>query len=424
MAASPLAQIDWTDLDSADLPLAVSLLAVATQERFNIGTVSRSGGMRSNIGIFDIADRDIFPYKSNDPDWTLNSGDPLGNFTAEVESLLSDIIKVFADTEKWDDAATDKETNSNIYVLDGAADAPGTYDNRLFEITGYTSYPDLSVYAPEEVKKWYDMIAVCTTIFRRSGIENDDYFIYDGVFDTESVGFFNGNPDGAEYYTAQVNPKDNPRTPIADNTVYAAFDTANTALFGTTPNQFDDSTDTGTTPPDRSGGGSGVGPRFYDMDATVSRVVVPDDYDNWQKSWKVTYVADWTDSISAIGFTGKPLSYKNQLKADHTTVLFNTTFTPTITFPASTTADLQRYYTTNVVTQSGDKDEIAVNHLLSPMTMPATVAALNATAIITNSDVGVGGNINVVSSSGETGFSDTQFLELWNGEGGFDSYTP
>jgi len=421
MAVSPLAQIDWTDLDSADLPLAVSLLAVATQERFNIGTVSKSGGLRTALGAFTLSDRDIFPYKSNDPDWTLNDGDPLGDFTDEVASLLADIIKVFADTEKWDDAATNKETNSNIYVLDGVADAPGTYDNRLFEVTGYTSYPDLSVYAAEEVKKWYDMIAVCTTIFRRSGIDNDDYFIYDGVFDTESVGFFAGNPDGAEYFTAQVNPKDNPRTPIADNTVYAAFDTANTALFGTTPDQFDESTDTGTTPPDRTGGGSGIGPRFYDMDATVSRL--PDDYFNWEKSWKVTYVADWTDSIAAIGFTGKPLSYKNQLKADHTTVSFNSSFTPVVTFPASTTADLQRYYTTNVVTQSGNKDIIAVDHLLSPITVPATVAALNATAIIVNSGVAVGGNINVVSGIGDAQFSDTQFLELWNGEGGFDSYT-
>jgi hypothetical protein len=417
MAVSPLAQIDWTNLGSADLPLAVNLLAVATQERFNIATVRRSGGIRAG---FNAGDRNHFPYKSNGPsDWTLNSGDPLGDFTDQVETLLSDMIKLFADVEKWDDAATDQETTDTVYVLSGAADDSGTYANRLFEVTGYTSYPDLSVYAAEEVKKWYDMISECTTIVRKSGLDNDDYFIYDGVFDVEADALYNANIDGAEYFTAQANPKDFPRTELPDNSVYAAFDTANTALFGTAPDRFDESTDTGTTPPDRTGG-----PRFYEMQASVAKSPDPYEYTSWLRAWTVSYVADWEDSMSAIGFTGKPLSYANQLRIIHGTSLSNCSFIPVITYPASTTANSQRYYTSNVVTRSGDKDIIAVDPKLSPVTVPATAAALSdAWDTSNNQGISLGHVIGVDESFGDLGFSDTQFLELWNGEGGFDYYT-
>ena len=300
--------------------------------------------------------------------------------------------------------------------MDGVADAPGTYDNRLFEITGYTSFPDLSVYAAEEVKKWYDMIAVCTTIFRKSGIEDplfeaatDDYLIFDGQFDVEADAALTANQDGAEFFGGDPTLFVGELT--SDNTVYAAFKSGQDALFGTLPTSFDESTDTGTFPP--------VQPRItpvYDMSAFVIDGGVGDDtYFSWARAWQITYVADWTESIAAIGFTGRPLSYKNQCKAEHT-INSNFSFSPVYTFPASTTADDQRYYTTNVVTQVGDKDEIAVDHLLSPVTTPANISAFALGDSIDS-------NIELETNAFQNEFGADQFLELWNGEGGFDSYT-
>jgi len=416
MAASPLAQIDWTNLQSADLPLAIKLLATATQERFNIATVDRDGGMRSvvTIGTLSLTDRRRFPYKTNTPLISMNEGDPIFDFTFTVGDLLDKMIRLYADIEKWDTADTDSEGNADTYTLYGDADDPGTYDNRLFEITGYTSYPDLSVYAAVEVKKWYDMLVVLKYIFRQSGLRGDDYLIYNGVFDVEAEAFFSSNIDGAEYFVSQVNPQDNPETPIADSTVYDAFEDANVALFGTLPDQFDESTDTGTTPPEPFESESGDGSTIYNLLASRSS----DEYVSWLRAWETTYVADWTDSIAAVGFTGKPLSYKNQIRAVFTASSSVPSFTPVITYPESTTADFERYYTSNVVTRVGDIDKIAVDQKLTPITVPTSLSAF------TGNNQEVLADITLQGSSDTLEFSDFQFLEDWNGEGGFEYYTP
>ena len=43
MAASLLADIDWDDLDSAEMTTAVNVLCIALQERFNIGAMRMDG---------------------------------------------------------------------------------------------------------------------------------------------------------------------------------------------------------------------------------------------------------------------------------------------------------------------------------------------------------------------------------------------
>ena len=416
MAASLLDVVDWDNLEGVDIPIAVSVLAQATQERFNIGTVDRDGGMSNTPGVNpSITLRDKFPYKSNTPIYTVNEGDPLIDFTDEVEELLREMIPLYADIEKWDDADTDSSTDTTLFNLGNDADAPGTYDNRLFEVTGYTSWPDLSVYAIEEVKKWYDMIVELKYIVRQSGLRNDDYVIYNGVFDVEADAFGTANQDGAEYFSnPQLVPVDT-GIPIADTSVYDLFEPANVALFGTLPSQFDESTDTGTFPPLPFQGGSGIGSTVYDVRASRS---VSTTYVSWIRAWETTYVTDWTDSVAAIGFIGKPLSYKNQIAARFSASSSVPSFTPVITYPESTTADLQRYYTSNVVTRVGEIDTIAVDQKLTPITVPTTLAAF------TSNNQEVENNIVLFGSSNTLLFSDFQFLEDWDGDGGFEYYTP
>lgn len=413
MATSPLAEIDWDNLTSAETTTAVKLLAIATQERYNIATVDKSGGMRvvSGIGTLPVSDRNKFPYKNNSPIYTLNAGDPMVDLSIDVAYLFARMIHLYADIEKWDASDTNKEDSITLYNLSLPADDPMTYSNRLFEVTGYTTYPDLSIGAPEEVKKWYDMLDACKYVVRNSGVRsngfhNDDYLIFDGQFDPSTEGALNVNEDGAEYFGGD--PTLFSGTPIADNSVYAAFKTGNDDLFGIVPTQFDESTDTGDFPPSFP----------FDNVYQIRAARTNDKYFSWVKSWKLTYVTDWTESIAAIGFTGKPLSYKNQCKVNHTLSSNVPSFTPVYTYPASTTADSQRYYTTNVVTRVGNIDEIAVDHLLSPITVPTNIGAF------TSNNTFVVAEIEIEERNNSLQFGSSQMIEDWNGEGGFDYYTP
>lgn len=395
MAVSPLAQIDWTDLDSADMPLAVSLLMSATQERYSIACIDIDGGMRSGQSITRL---DKFPYKDNDPDYTTNSGDPMWNITTTVTNLIGNMIKFYADIEKWDDAATDLSSETTKYNLSMTADDSGTYSNRLFEVTGYTSYPDLSVYAPEEVKKWYDMITVCKHVLRNHGVVDDNYYrIFKGVFDVEGTDAGTATIDGAEIYAVEVD--------VSSTTEYTDYKADQDALFGTKPTTFDESVDTGTYPP------SDNADEVFRTSITRHASPSETEYTCWTRAWQITYVIDFADMRTTVGFAGRPLSYKNQTRLETLGENFPTGEDTNFQFPASVTGIDQRYYTTNTVTQVSDKDEIEVDHLLSAVTLPTNITDLSANEVV---------EVNAYLRAGLTEY----FLEFWDAEDGFDYYTP
>ena len=136
MADSLLADIDWTDLDSAEMTTAVRVLCITLQERFNIGACDLEGDYSTGGTPANPSDnilKDMFPYKTNSPRWTLNDGDPLINYTASGQAAQNDMIHLienaaqhYADIEKWDDADTNKESGSNLYKLSAVSTSNGT----------------------------------------------------------------------------------------------------------------------------------------------------------------------------------------------------------------------------------------------------------------------------------------------------------
>ena len=409
MAASLLAGIDWTDLDSAEMTTAVRILCIAMQERFNIGAMRYDGTYFAAGTVADPSDnilKDMFPYKSNTPRWPLNDDDPLVDYTTGFAAqdnlihLIQNTAQKYADIEKWNDAATDKDSGDTLYTLWGAADAPGTYDNRLLEVTGYTTYPDLSVMAPEEVKKLYDMVVVMRYVVRST---QDNFFNqtvwsnmereFNGEFDISETGAFGDGDNGkqADYYGSVSDI-----SPITDVTSYTDFETGNSNLFGSSSASYN----AGTAQP------------FYLGHARpyyIKLIVGSGYYRNLIRAAQTSFLIDWAVPRAIMGFVGSPLEYKTQANMVALTNTFPTGFDTNFDYPASTTTTDQRYWETVSTSTASDIATVERDNLLVSVTLPASPSSL-----ATNDTI-------VVNPEMSTTLAHTM-LEDWGGDGGFEYY--
>lgn len=415
MAASLLADIDWTNLDSAEMTTAVKVLCIAMQERFNIGAMNMDGTYSTSGTPANPSDdtlKDMFPYKTNTPRWPLNDGDPLIDYTNnqaaqdDLVHLIQNAAQHYADIEKWNDAATNKDSGDTRFVLSGAADAPGTYDNRLLEVTGYTTYPDLTVMAPEEVKKLYDMVVIMRYVVRntQATLRSNVHRVFGGEFDVSQAGNFSegDDGDGANYYNSGSSSD---VTPITNTTPYSAFETGNSNLFGSSAASFDESTDSGTYEPPFFGGVDQ--PYYIKLVVTSGKA----GYRNLIRAFQTHFVIDWATPKTAVGFIGKPLEYKTQNNMTSLTNTFPTGFDTNFNYPATTTAVDERYWETVTISTTLEVVTVKRDNLLVGVTLPAAPNSLAASDVI-EVDPRMGGNLIVFQ------------LEDWDGDGGFEYYTP
>jgi len=409
MATSLLAGYNWADLSAEEMTSAVQALAKATQERCNIGFCSMSGTY-STSGSPSFPSEDtlskIFPWGGNTSlKWELNIGDPLTDLSQDVQDMLYKCAQNYADIEKWNDADTNKTVSSTLWNLLGVADAPLTYDNRLFEITGYTSWPDLSVYDKREVKKWYDMLTEMKYAFRDIGNTNDDYLIFEGEFDQDAEPFYNADDDlgrGAEWF-APSDPTDSAYVDPATTTPYSDFKTANSGLFGTFSTTYNEDTGTaGTYPPYNNA-------RIY---SAVFKRDTSGDYACYIRAYKMTHVGDYTDFKATTGTSNKPISYKYQTQIE-ISENFPTGEDTNMTYPQGTTADNQRYYCDLTVTENGDNNEIEVDFDVTTATFPTNLT-----------DIASDESVTGIFELGGASTYRYRFLEFWDGDGGFEYYTP
>tara|TARA_Y100000593_G_scaffold65334_1_gene120403 strand:- start:93 stop:1295 length:1203 start_codon:yes stop_codon:yes gene_type:complete len=398
--ASPLADIDWNNLDSAEMTTVVKLLLKATQERYNIGRLNFNGAYFNNPG-----DPHQYTFPSQDStavEFELNDGDPLQDWTTEVEDLISGCLRFYVDTEKTDDQIGATEAGSpDIKILSDVADAPLTYDNRLFEITGYTSYPDLSVYAAEEVKKWYDMISAMKVVWRLyvsvSGVSiNDNFRIWKGEFDKDFSKFFVVDEDGAEYYGGQTEGEGG--EPTSNTTPYTDFKAGNDNLFDSGDFTFTEGTDIGTPP---------IWYQPYNLH--VGRLA-GGNYWNWMRSARLTIVADWTDVENNLGVTGRPVDYDESIDKIRTfSEDFPTGLDPNTGTPAAEDVIYRR--SIESVTVNVNEIEIEIDDQVTPGTLPTNITDLAA-----DEEIRIGVDIEN-SARG-------RFYENWDGDGGFIYFTP
>jgi hypothetical protein len=403
MATSLLDGIDFDDPNSWEIATVVKVLCIATQERFNIGAVRTNGTFLTSGSPSNSDKSKYFPYKSNTGlSYELAAGDPIPDFTEEVEDLLSGCAGLYADIEKWNDADTNSDTGTTIFRLSGAADAPGTYDNRLLEVTGYTTYPDLSVYAPEEIKKWYDMLVEFKYVVRSTAFTqlfNSGYKIFNGVFDVGTAPFYSTDQiaegDNAKYFG--IDETSSTLEDPATTTPYSDMKTANSNLFGTTTETFNEDTE-----------GTKYTDSLYPYVIRLRRDS-GGDYISYLKAFVETQVIDWEDMRDTVGFVGKPVSYKTQ---ESVTISenFPTGEDTNMTYPYSTTADNERFYCDVTVTEASTEiTEIEIDLDLGTATMPTNLTDISSsedvTVLVTHQRIG-------------------NLLEDWDAEGGFDYYTP
>lgn len=415
MADSLLADIDWTNLDSAEMTTAVKVLCIALQERFNIAACDLEGDFSTSGNPANPSDnilKNMFPYKGNSPRWPLNDGDPLVNYTDsglaaqdDMVHLIQNAAQHYADIEKWDDAATNKDSGDTRFVLSGVADDPGTYDNRLLEVTGYTTYPDLTVMAPEEVKKLYDMVVIMRFVSRNYNPATQTtavYRIFNGEFDVDLAAALtvddNNNGDGGDFYNGGVSTAVSTGT----STPYNDFKTGNTNLFGSSASTFNEDTDTGTFPP------SLLIAKPYNISF---RRFSGSSYTNFINSFQTAFVVDWDIAQTEVGFIGKPVEYKAQNTLTALTENFPSGHDTSFQFPATTTAINQRYYETVSDSAVGDVVTISRDNLLIGVTLPSTQTSIaDAEAILVQAEFS--NNLRVF------------ILEDWDADGGFEYYTP
>ena len=178
--ASPLAEIDWDNLESANLVTAMNLLELAYSERANMPYLVGY----SNLGRRGRPDLNTFPWLNNSPlygkdnwpmIWPKNHG--FGN------------LPTYLSQTKIDNAIGTIVPGNGFYYRDYEQDTA-----QLFLDHNITEWPVMDIINPTDVKKWYDII----TSLKKIGVE---YTLQSGVRYIESYaeGIMNYPPTFPQY---------------------------------------------------------------------------------------------------------------------------------------------------------------------------------------------------------------------------------
>jgi hypothetical protein len=259
----------------------------------------------------------------------------------------------------------------------------------------------LSVMAPEEVKKLYDMVVVMRYVVRNynPAVQSPPVTrVYEGEFDVSLAAFYtvdqNNNGNGGEFYEGGTTSTG---TAVGTSTPYNDFKTGNSNLFGTISSTYVQPTDDPVS----------YKPEFF---YTISfRRLGSTDYVNFIRAYQTQHITNWATAQAAVGFTGKPIDYKSQNIIETLTETYPTGFDTDFQYPASTTAEDQRYYETITDAAVGEVVTLSRDNLLVGVTLPSTQTSIAADeTILVEADLG--SNLSVF------------VLEDWGGDGAFEYY--
>lgn len=386
--ASLLEVIDWDNLDSSELTTACKLLMSATQERFSLALMAIDEGVQ-NTGVSTFL-YDSFDWGSNSPVYRLQDGDPLILPDQVITDMISKTAQFYADLVKiGDEIGSTSSLGTAKKTLSDTADDPGTYPNRLLEIAGYEDYPDFSsTVTTHEVKKWFDILAVMTHIFRRdskSFVDPNGNLLIQGEFDNVKIGtaFTIG---GAKEYGSD------PPVTNATTTPWNDFITGHNLLFpggADTDDIFNPSGVSSIT-------NDGLRYNFRAVNGSTN-------YHVWQKSFTVTIVLDYAGMKGELGFTGLPLDYQTPGRMNIVSNSVESTFTAA----SFREVDLEIYYVQFTESWASDEVSLEIDDGITKAVIPSTIPAPTPS----------------VSSRVDVQFDELDVIENWNGDGGFDYYT-
>ncbi len=141
--ASPLAEIDWDNLESANLVTAMNLLELAYSERTNMAYLV-TGALPRRAKI------DLYPWLNNTPNYGRDDWPMIWSINSD---FITSTLSLYLSQTKIDAALGTIVSGSgfrdNHYRLDEA---------QLFVDHGITEYPEMDIINPTDVKKWYDII--------------------------------------------------------------------------------------------------------------------------------------------------------------------------------------------------------------------------------------------------------------------------
>jgi hypothetical protein len=365
MADSLLDVVDWDNLDSSEYVTAYRVLMSATSERIAIGAMRSDGSYTSGASSpFNPQGwQDAFPWASNDGEYG-NDGEPyIPLTTQDCEDFLSKATELFIDHENITNLL-----GTNVHQVTRWTEA------RIFSHFSISAWPDLSILNATDLKKWYDILTgACKYISPLWGQTSSPKYIY------QWSGIFDGSRAGAGGIASLYAEKD-----YAGN--LANFNTDYGDLY-TGPEVED--TDSGLTYEPNCG-------RPYWITAgspsTLKALI-------YQTAIKL----DYSTARSVIGFNGDPLS-----------------------------AEYYDNYSSNTTDYAQDVNELFENDLIFDFTsdiLTATVEEPTITNPISGglpspSEAYVINRKNVNNDSSKFGFVAYRLIVNWDGEGGFDYYTP
>lgn len=386
MPASLFAVIDWDNMTYNELVTACKVLMSATQERVTIGQMPLNQKLGSNLDVFD--------WGNNTPAYKLEDGDPLILPNSTIQSMLSTIATNYVDLTKTEDAIGSGVSfiGGMVKRLNAAADNP-IYPNRLLELAGYTSYPDFSdIVTTHEVKKWYDILGVARYVARTKNISTTTN-VYtrvrvDGEIDKTNAGgtdFFNWS----EAYGTSP-----PSGRTTTSTEWTNFDSAHGIIFaqGDSEYWFEE--------------GEAEGQDFRRV-YTYRAEYDSTGYNCWARAFEYVLELDYSLFHTNAGGSGLPLSYKAYSLLD-----FVTDGTDTgngFTAPTFAKTEDLIYEASLSTSTAVDVVTITENTEITPAGIPAT-APTPASATVSRAYV--------------EQYMNNFFIEDWDGDGGFDYYTP
>jgi hypothetical protein len=204
MAASPLAQIDWNNLDGADSNTVMNLLQRAFNERLVVARINTSTAAENT---------EFFPFPDDNPTNSARWGNTasLWRWTNwpqfEATQIMDDLCRNYADM-----TYINANINTVIPLLGGFNDEDNLNltPTKVFNYIGIADWPRVRNPNKTELKQWYDILKLLTHVYMadtRAGgsggsiggslIDNE----YSGIYDTGFLSpsdrqyFVSGTPD-------------------------------------------------------------------------------------------------------------------------------------------------------------------------------------------------------------------------------------
>lgn len=160
MAVSPLAQIDWNNLEGEDSNTVMNLLQRAFNERLVVSRINLSTGI-GNTGFFPFPDGS----PTNTPTWGMPGTPSLWNWTnwpGQTNPVMDSLCRNFADMTYINANLNTVIPKMGNYAQESNINLSKT---KVLNYIGIADWPRVINPNATELKQWYDILKLFTHVF-------------------------------------------------------------------------------------------------------------------------------------------------------------------------------------------------------------------------------------------------------------------